>query len=125
MWHGMRKRVYPTGQATYYYQAALRQFPAHEFGHLTTVNRWPPRAHNAEAWRVQDAGVPANIKHRGWIINLQQRLRISRLDAVQHPAADAPDGGDLFFRAPEGLLLEDCLSRGAGRLQASRAVRLA
>lgn len=104
-------------------QALCRQVTAEALGHLRAVKRWSARADNADARRVQNAGVAVDLKHSRRALNLQQGLRIFEFLPVHQFAADAADGVKFLFGTPKALLLENRLSRRRGRRRRASPIR--
>src|SRR5260370_10677741 len=100
----------PAGHAADDAQAAGRQVPAQTLRHLSSVKRWPTRAHNAEAGKIQDLRIAPNVKQDRRVVDLQERLRILRLGPVQERAArNLLYARQFLLGALEGLLLHDGL----------------
>jgi hypothetical protein len=113
----LRKRVHAPGQTANDYQPALGEVATEALRHLRAIDRRTTGAYDAEAGRIQNTDVTSDVEQDRRIVDLQQRPGVFGLCTVQDPAANAPDGFDFLFRAPEALLPVGSLRRKITRFK--------
>jgi len=106
----MSGSINATRQAAEDDQAMRSQITGKPFRHADSIGRWMTRADNGYSRPGQSFHVPANVQHKGRIVNFTQPLRPQGILTAEHVNSAGCRFGNLIMGQFQRLAQRDVLS---------------